>query len=69
VQVHRIVTEGTIEERISTLLGRKRALSEAVLGTGEAALTELSDTELRDLVQLRPTDGDGDVSEGDGADA
>jgi SNF2 family DNA or RNA helicase len=53
VQVHRIVTEGTIEERIDTLLGRKRALSDTVLGTGEGALTELSDDDLRDLVTLR----------------
>ena len=53
VQVHRMITEGTIEERIDTLLTRKRALSETVLGNGEAGLTELSDTELRDLVTLR----------------
>ena len=33
---------------------RKRALADSVLGAGEAALTELSDAELRDLVTLRP---------------
>ncbi|MFC7495683.1 MULTISPECIES: DEAD/DEAH box helicase [unclassified Nocardioides] len=54
VQVHRIITRGTIEERIAELLGRKRALADAVLGRGEAALTELSNDELRDLVALRP---------------
>ncbi|GGO88275.1 helicase [Nocardioides phosphati] len=54
VQVHRIVAEGTIEERIAALLAGKRALADAVLGRGEAALTELSDSELRDLVELRP---------------
>lgn len=54
VQVHRIVAEGTIEERIAALLAGKRALADAVLGRGEAALTELSDAELRDLVELRP---------------
>ena len=53
VQVHRMVTGGTIEERIGELLARKRALADAVLGRGEAALTELSDDELRDLVTLR----------------
>lgn len=53
VQVHRLVTRGTIEEKIAELLTRKRALAEAVLGSGEAALTELSDDELRDLVTLR----------------
>ncbi|KQW47492.1 helicase [Nocardioides sp. Root1257] len=54
VQVHRMITRGTIEERIAEMLGRKRALADAVLGRGEAALTELSNDELRDLVTLRP---------------
>jgi SNF2 family DNA or RNA helicase len=54
VQVHRMVTRGTIEERVGLLLDRKRSLADAVLGRGEAALTELSDDELRDLVSLRP---------------
>ncbi|RKN38609.1 DEAD/DEAH box helicase [Streptomyces hoynatensis] len=53
VQVHRLIAEGTIEERIAELLARKQALAEAVLGAGEAALTELSDAELADLVALR----------------
>ncbi|EFL30544.1 SNF2/RAD54 family helicase [Streptomyces viridochromogenes DSM 40736] len=53
VQVHRIVAEGTIEDRIAELLTRKRALADAVLGSGEAALTELTDAELADLVELR----------------
>lgn len=54
VQVHRLVTAGTIEERIGELLARKRSLADAVLGSGEVALTELSDAELSDLVSLRP---------------
>ncbi len=53
VQVHRMVTRGTIEERIAEVLTRKRALAESVLGRGDAALTELSNEELRDLVTLR----------------
>ncbi|MFI7018330.1 DEAD/DEAH box helicase [Streptomyces sp. NPDC050164] len=53
VQVHRIVAEGTIEDRIAELLARKRELADAVLGSGEAALTELTDAELADLVELR----------------
>jgi SNF2 family DNA or RNA helicase len=55
VQVHRLLTEGTIEQRISLLLQRKRTLAESVLGSGEVALTELSNEELRDLVTLRVT--------------
>ena len=53
VQVHRIITEGTVEDRIAELLESKRALADAVLGSGEAALTELTDRELADLVSLR----------------
>ncbi|WP_155060374.1 DEAD/DEAH box helicase [Streptomyces blattellae] len=53
VQVHRLIAEGTIEDRIADMLSRKRELAEAVLGSGEAALTELTDAELADLVELR----------------
>jgi len=53
VQVHRMITRGTIEQRIAELLARKRALADAVLSRGETALTELGDDELRDLVTLR----------------
>ncbi|WP_425580609.1 SNF2-related protein [Streptomyces thermospinosisporus] len=53
VQVHRIIAEGTIEDRIAALLESKRELADAVLGSGEAALTELTDAELADLVALR----------------
>lgn len=53
VQVHRLIAEGTIEDRIAEMLNRKQALADAVLGSGEAALTELTDTELADLVRLR----------------
>jgi len=54
VQVHRLITEGTVEQKIADLLTRKRGLADAVLGSGEVALTELTDEELRDLVALRP---------------
>ncbi|MFI2425368.1 SNF2-related protein [Streptomyces sp. NPDC018955] len=53
VQVHRLVTEGTVEDRIAEMLESKRALADAILGSGEAALTELSDHDLSDLVSLR----------------
>ena len=56
VQVHRMVTTGTIEERIAELLTRKRALADAVLSAGESAFTELGNAELRDLVTLRRPD-------------
>ncbi|WP_097916502.1 MULTISPECIES: DEAD/DEAH box helicase [Streptomyces] len=53
VQVHRIIAEGTVEDRIAELLESKRVLADAVLGSGESALTELSDRDLADLVSLR----------------
>ncbi|MFG3138839.1 DEAD/DEAH box helicase [Streptomyces sp. NPDC048211] len=53
VQVHRLIAEGTIEDRIAEMLARKQGLADAVLGSGESALTELSDAELADLVELR----------------
>ncbi|WP_247707776.1 DEAD/DEAH box helicase [Streptomyces sp. RT42] len=53
VQVHRLITEGTVEDRIADMLRSKRALADAVLGSGESALTELTARELSDLVSLR----------------
>ncbi|MFB6525442.1 DEAD/DEAH box helicase [Streptomyces sp. NPDC056399] len=56
VQVHRLIAEGTIEDRIATMLDRKRELADTVLGTGgdtPPELTELTDAELAELVRLR----------------
>uniref|UniRef100_UPI000CD4E5C8 DEAD/DEAH box helicase n=2 Tax=unclassified Streptomyces TaxID=2593676 RepID=UPI000CD4E5C8 len=53
VQVHRLIAEGTVEDRIAALLRRKQRLADAVLSGGEAGLTELSDAELAELVVLR----------------
>ncbi|MEU0222465.1 DEAD/DEAH box helicase, partial [Streptomyces sp. NPDC006265] len=52
VQVHHLITEGTVEDHINELLARKRALTEAVLTSGESALADLDDTELNALVAL-----------------
>ncbi|WP_299058300.1 DEAD/DEAH box helicase [uncultured Nocardioides sp.] len=57
VQVHRLMCEGTVEERIGLLLERKRGIADSVLARGETALTELDDADLRDLVALRRPDG------------
>jgi hypothetical protein len=56
VTVHTLVTAGTIEDRIAELLDRKRALADAVVGTGETWITELDDDELRELVALSSPD-------------
>ncbi|MCX5230940.1 DEAD/DEAH box helicase [Streptomyces sp. NBC_00233] len=56
VQVHRLIAEGTIEDRIATMLDRKRELADTVLGAGgdtPPELTELTDAELAELVRLR----------------
>ncbi|AXT85423.1 helicase SNF2 [Aeromicrobium sp. A1-2] len=53
VQVHRLISEGTIEESIDELIRSKRSLADAVVNGGEGALTELSDAALADLVRLR----------------
>ena len=56
VNVHKLVTGGTLEDRIATLLEEKRALADAVVGSGETWLAELGDDELRALVALSTED-------------
>ncbi len=52
VQVHKYIVAGTLEERIDALIERKVGITEQVVGAGEQWLTELSDDELRALLQL-----------------
>jgi SNF2 family DNA or RNA helicase len=52
VDVYKLVTGGTLEERISDLLERKRSLAEAIVGTGEDWITTMDDSQLRKLVEL-----------------
>ncbi len=58
VFVHKLVSSGTVEERIDTMITSKRELAQRVLGSGEEWMTELSTDDLRDLVALRSTDID-----------
>ncbi len=53
VQVHKFVTVGTLEEMIDEMIESKKGLAEAIIGGGESWLTELSTTDLRELVELR----------------
>ena len=55
VQIHRLISEGTVEDRIAAVLAHKQQLADAVVGGGESWLTELDDAELAALVRL----GDG----------
>ncbi len=52
VFVHKLVCQGTLEERIAQLIDDKRRLAGLVIGGGEAWLSELSTDQLRDLVTL-----------------
>ena len=52
VQVHRFVAEGTMEDHIAQVIASKRDLVERVVGHGEAWITQLSDDDLTELVQL-----------------
>ncbi|WP_030156304.1 DEAD/DEAH box helicase [Glycomyces sp. NRRL B-16210] len=52
VHVHKLVTAGSLEERVDELLARKRAIADAVVGSGEDWLGELDDSQLRKLIEL-----------------
>ena len=56
VLVHKLVSTGTIEERIDEMINAKRALAESVVGTGEQWITELDTAELRNVISLRGED-------------
>jgi SNF2 family DNA or RNA helicase len=53
VHVHKLVSAGTLEERIDQMIEQKTQLADQVVGSGEAWLTELSTGQLQDLLQLR----------------
>jgi SNF2 family DNA or RNA helicase len=53
VQVHKFVTTGTLEEMIDDMIESKKGLAQAVVGSGENWITEMSTDELRKVVTLR----------------
>ena len=53
VNVHKMITTGTLEERIDQMIEQKSDLAKRIIGTGEAWLTELTSTQLRDVLTLR----------------
>ncbi|MBV2357357.1 DEAD/DEAH box helicase [Streptomyces sp. J2-1] len=53
VQVHRLIAEGTVEDRIAALMAAKGELADAVVGSGERAVSRLANDELANLVELR----------------
>ena len=53
VMVHKLVSEGTIEEKIDLIINTKKELSENVIGSGgEKWITEMSDAELMSIMRL-----------------
>jgi len=53
VFVHRLITEGTVEEKVAATLAAKRQLAASVTGGGgEGWIAELSDDELGELLRL-----------------
>ncbi len=52
VHVHRLVSLGTLEEKIALMLEQKKELANLAYGDGEAWLSELDDDELEKLISL-----------------
>ena len=53
VFVHKLVSNGTIEEKIDTLIESKKELADSILATSqEKWLTEMDTNELLDLLRL-----------------
>jgi SNF2 family DNA or RNA helicase len=53
VNVHKMITVGTLEERIDQMIEQKTELASQIIGSGEQWLTELNTSQLRDLLSLR----------------
>ena len=53
VSVYKLISKGTIEEKINEIIEGKLQLASAVVGTGEAWISELSDDELLQLVAMK----------------
>ncbi|MGH2448728.1 MAG: DEAD/DEAH box helicase [Chloroflexota bacterium] len=53
VQVHKLISSGTLEERIDDMIESKKQLADQIVGSGESWLTEMSTNDLRELFALR----------------
>jgi SNF2 family DNA or RNA helicase len=52
VMVYRLLTKGTLEEKIDLMLNSKKELANLAVSSGEQWIGDLSDNELKDLVKL-----------------
>lgn len=57
VLVYRFVTAGTFEEKINTMLAKKRELADLTVNTGETWIGDLSSTEIREIFKLDDAEG------------
>lgn len=53
VHVHKLISIGTLEERIDEMIERKRMITEQVIGQGNGWVTEMNDEQVYDLIRLR----------------
>ena len=53
VNVHKMISSGTLEERIDQMIEQKTELAARIIGAGESWLTELSTGQLRDILSIR----------------
>jgi len=52
VQVHRFITKGTFEEKIDTLIQKKKELADLTVSSGENWIGKMSNRELKALIKL-----------------
>ncbi|MFB5661785.1 SNF2 helicase associated domain-containing protein [Alteribacillus sp. HJP-4] len=52
VQVMKLISQGTIEEKIQQLQDKKKALFDQVIQSGETSLSSLSENDIRELLEL-----------------
>ena len=53
VMVYRFITKGTLEERINQILLEKMELLDLAIGDDKLFITEMSNDELREMLDLR----------------
>lgn len=53
VQVHKLISVGTLEERIDEMIESKKGLADAIITSGDHWLTELNTDELHEMVKYR----------------
>jgi SNF2 family DNA or RNA helicase len=52
VQVIRLLTQGTIEEKVNALQAKKKELIDAVIQPGETMLSKLTEQELKEIFEM-----------------